>query len=187
MLDLALRRAQPAGVGHEPYTPPMTNRNLRLFIETGARLWINKAVRSPSRTGSMTPATAPYRSRSAQGDACYRNDWFRSCRIALWPGEVDALPDNLTQAVGAGMFLKTFDPKDPKQAFLPTDLLDKNGSWVAVSNLSRANEDFLAAPGHVRFTRRRPVSPICRAASRRPQSASAFGEARQCGAHLAKW
>ena len=65
-------------------------------------------------------------------------------RIALKPGEIDALPDNLAQAVKAGAFHKTFDPEDPDQAFLPTDLLDKDGSWVAVSNLTRANE---AIPG----------------------------------------
>ncbi|HEV3027037.1 MAG TPA: hypothetical protein VG457_05650, partial [Planctomycetota bacterium] len=71
-------------------------------------------------------------------------------RIALKPGEFDALPDNLTQAVKAGAFPKTFDPKHPSQAFLPTDLLAKGGSWVAVSNLTRAREGFLAAPEHVR-------------------------------------
>jgi hypothetical protein len=78
-------------------------------------------------------------------------------RIALTPGEIDALPDNLTQAVKAGMYYKTFDPKDPTHAFLPTDLLDTDGSWVAVSNLTRANEAFLAAPEHVRFTKGRSV------------------------------
>ncbi len=78
-------------------------------------------------------------------------------RIALKPGEVDALPDNLAQAGKAGAFPKTFDPKSPARAFLPTDLLAKDGSWVAVSNLTRANEEFLAAPEHVRFTKGRSV------------------------------
>ena len=40
---------------------------------------------------------------------------------------------------------------------MPTDLLDTDGSWVAVSNLTRANEEFLAAPEHVRFTKGRSV------------------------------
>jgi len=78
-------------------------------------------------------------------------------RIALTPGEIDVLPDNLTQAVKAGAYDKTFDPKDPTQAFLPTDLLDTDGSWVAVSNRARAYEAFLAAPEHVRFTKGRSV------------------------------
>jgi len=78
-------------------------------------------------------------------------------RIALGPGEVDALPDNLAQAGKAGAFPETFDPKSPAQAFLPTDLLANDGSWVAVSNLTRANEEFLAAPEHVRFTKGRSV------------------------------
>jgi hypothetical protein len=78
-------------------------------------------------------------------------------RIALKPGEVGALPDNLTQAGKVGAFPKTFDPKGPDQAFLPTDLLSKDGSWVAVSNLTHANEEFLAAPEHVRFTKGRSI------------------------------
>ena len=81
-------------------------------------------------------------------------------RIALWPGEVDALPDNLTQAVNTGAFPKTFDPRVPTQAFLPTDLLAEHGSWVAVSNLTRANEELLAAPEHVRFTKGRSIFTV---------------------------
>jgi hypothetical protein len=78
-------------------------------------------------------------------------------RIALKPGEIDALPDNLTQAGKAGAFPKTFDPKGPHQAFLPTDLLTNDGSWVAVSSLTNANEGFLAAPEHVRFIKGRSI------------------------------
>jgi hypothetical protein len=78
-------------------------------------------------------------------------------RIALTTEEINALPDNLTQAVKAGAYPKTFDPKDPTRAFLPTDLLNTDGSWVAVSNLTRADEEFLAAPEHVRFTKGRSV------------------------------
>jgi hypothetical protein len=81
-------------------------------------------------------------------------------RLALKPGEVDALPDNLAQAVNAGAFPKTFDLNHPTRAFLPTDLLAKDGSWVAVSNFTRANEEFLAAPEHVRFTRGRSVFTV---------------------------
>jgi len=76
-------------------------------------------------------------------------------RIALSARDVDALPDNLTQAVNAGTFPENFDPRIPTKAFLPADLLAKNSSWIAVSNLTRANEEFLAAPEHVRFTRGR--------------------------------
>ena len=81
-------------------------------------------------------------------------------RIALRPDEVNALPDNLTQAVNSGAFPRTFDPRVPTQAFLPTDLLAEHGSWVAVSNLTRANEELLAAPEHVRFTKGRSIFTV---------------------------
>jgi hypothetical protein len=78
-------------------------------------------------------------------------------RIALTPEEIGALPDNLTQALKAAAFPMTFDSKHPGRAFLAPDLLAQDGSWVAVSNFTRANEDFLAAPEHVRFTKGRSV------------------------------
>ena len=81
-------------------------------------------------------------------------------RIALTREEINALPDNLAQAVNAGAFPEAFDPKVPSRAFLPTDLLAEHGSWVAVSNLTRANEDLLAAPEHVRFTKGRSVFTV---------------------------
>jgi hypothetical protein len=81
-------------------------------------------------------------------------------RIALRPREFDALPDNLTQAVIAGAFPQSFDPKVPTRAFLPTDLLAENGSWVAVRNLTRANEELLAVPEHVRFTKGRSIFTV---------------------------
>jgi hypothetical protein len=81
-------------------------------------------------------------------------------RIALRPSEIAALPDNLAQAVNAGAFPKAFDPKVRARAILPTDLLAENGSWVAVRNLTRANEELLAAPEHVRFTKGRSVFTV---------------------------
>ncbi len=81
-------------------------------------------------------------------------------RIALTPGEIAALPDNLDQGVKAGTFPRMFDPKQPNRSFLPTDLLDPDGSWVPVSNIARAQEGFLAAPEHVRFTKGRSVFTV---------------------------
>jgi len=78
-------------------------------------------------------------------------------RIALKPEEIKALPDNLAQAVKAGAFPTAFDPQQPDRPFLPPDLLARDGAWVAVSNLTRANEGFVAAPEHVRFTKGRSV------------------------------
>jgi hypothetical protein len=75
--------------------------------------------------------------------------------VALSPAEIDALPDNLADAVRAGTFPRTFDPRHPGQPFVPPDLLDPAGPWVAVANPDRA--DGLAAPQHVRFTKGRSL------------------------------
>jgi hypothetical protein len=76
-------------------------------------------------------------------------------QVALAPAEIDALPDNLADAVRAGAFLRTFDPRHTARPFLPPDLLDPAGPWVAVSNPDRS--DGLAAPQHVRFTKGRSL------------------------------
>jgi hypothetical protein len=81
-------------------------------------------------------------------------------RVALEPEEIDCLPDNLSQAAKGGGFPKAFNPEAPKQAFLPADLLSRGGTWVPVSNVTRADEEFLAAPEHVRFTRGRSVFTV---------------------------
>jgi hypothetical protein len=92
-------------------------------------------------------------------------------RIALTPEEIDALPDNFGLAVRSGAFATAFDPKQPERAFLPPDLLSADGSWIAVSNFTRSNEEFLAAPQHTCFVKGRSVFvvylrlPQCRKAT----------------------
>jgi hypothetical protein len=76
-------------------------------------------------------------------------------QVALAPAEIDALPDNLAAAMRAGTFPTSFDPKHPDRPFLPPDLLDPDGPWVAVANPDRM--DGLAAPEHVRFTKGRAL------------------------------
>jgi hypothetical protein len=76
-------------------------------------------------------------------------------RVALTSTEIDALPDNLTDAVRAASFSRVFDPGHPARPFLPPDLLDATGPWVAVRNPDRI--DGLAAPQHVRFTKGRSL------------------------------
>jgi len=76
-------------------------------------------------------------------------------QVALTPTEIDALPDNLADAVRAEAFPRTFDPRRSARPFLPPDLLDPSGPWVAVSNPDRS--DGLAAPQHVRFTKGRSL------------------------------
>jgi hypothetical protein len=78
-------------------------------------------------------------------------------RIALSPREIDALPDNLAEAVRAGTFPRAFDPKQPGRPFLPPDLLANDGPWVAVTNPTRQDNARFAAPLHVGFTKGRSV------------------------------
>jgi hypothetical protein len=76
-------------------------------------------------------------------------------QVALTPEAIDALPDNLSDAARAETLSRTFDPRHPARPFLPPDLLDPTGPWVAVRNPDRS--DGLAAPHHVRFTKGRSV------------------------------
>ncbi len=76
-------------------------------------------------------------------------------QVALTPAEIEALPDNLAIAVKAGTYPTSFDPKHADRPFLPPDLLDSDGPWLAVANPDRM--DGLAAPEHVRFTKGRSL------------------------------
>jgi hypothetical protein len=76
-------------------------------------------------------------------------------QIALSPEEINALPDNLADALKAGRYPTRFDPKHPERPFLPAELLEPDGPWVAVRNPDRA--DGLAAPEHVKFTKGRAL------------------------------
>jgi hypothetical protein len=78
-------------------------------------------------------------------------------RIALAPEQIDALPDNLSEAVKAGAYPGAFDAAHPDRAFLPPDLLARSGPWVAVSNSRRADNGSVAAVHHVAFTKGRSV------------------------------
>lgn len=78
--------------------------------------------------------------------------------LALTAEEIEALPDNLAAAVKGGALPTAFDPKDPTKPFLPSDLLVPDSPWVAVSN--PIQEDRLAAPEHVAFTKGRSVFTV---------------------------
>ena len=54
-------------------------------------------------------------------------------RLELTPDEVAALPDTYRSLVAARVFADHFDPKSPANPFLPPDLLDERGPWVAIA------------------------------------------------------
>jgi hypothetical protein len=56
-------------------------------------------------------------------------------RLALTPKEIGSLPDNYAQAVASGEFPKEYDPAYPDRAFLPPDVFDQHGPWVATQSM----------------------------------------------------
>lgn len=51
-------------------------------------------------------------------------------RVALTPEQIQELPDNYAATIGLKAFPARFDPYQPKNPFLPPDLLGANSSWV---------------------------------------------------------
>jgi hypothetical protein len=66
-------------------------------------------------------------------------------RLALSQEQIAMLPDTYKQAIDAGSFAKAYDSNKPEQSFLPPDLFDPKGPWVALS--IRGGD--LIASGHV--------------------------------------
>lgn len=66
-------------------------------------------------------------------------------RLALTPEEIRSLPENYAQAVASGQFEKEYDPAHRDRAFLPPDLFDLFGPWVAVSGQGPSLEPVAAA------------------------------------------
>jgi hypothetical protein len=66
-------------------------------------------------------------------------------RLALSPEQIATLPDTYKQAINSGALAKEYDSNRRDQSFLPPDLFDPNGPWVALS--IRGGD--LIAPGHV--------------------------------------
>jgi hypothetical protein len=77
---------------------------------------------------------------------------------ALTEDEIKGLPDNLADAVKSGRFPREFDPKKPEQAFLPADLLARDGPWVVVHNTTETHN--LGAPTHLASFKGRSVFTV---------------------------
>jgi len=68
-------------------------------------------------------------------------------RLALTPEEIRVLPENYGQAVASGQFAKKYDPAHRDRPFLPPDLLDPLGPWVAIYGQGPSTEP--VAVGHI--------------------------------------
>lgn len=66
-------------------------------------------------------------------------------RLALSEDQVRALPDNYRQAVASEKYASEYDPAQPEKPFLPPDLFNPRGPWVAVNSYGDP-----VAPGHLR-------------------------------------
>jgi hypothetical protein len=65
-------------------------------------------------------------------------------RLALTPEEIRALPENYGQAVASGQFAKKYDPAHRDRPFLPPDLLDALGPWIAIYGQGPSSEPVAA-------------------------------------------
>ena len=82
-------------------------------------------------------------------------------RVALTQQQIEALPDNYNAAAASNTFPTAYDQEQPYKSFLPHDLLDDKGPWVALGKtagvpIARQHEDefsrsiflvFLRLPG----------------------------------------
>lgn len=81
------------------------------------------------------------RSTAGPGDPDYANEKLALQRrlaealrrLALSSDEIKSLPDNYKQAVTSAAFAMEYDPGNHEQPFLPPDLFDPHGPWVAIS------------------------------------------------------
>lgn len=73
-------------------------------------------------------------------------------RLALQHEQVSALPDNYRQAVASGRYAAQYDSSQRERPFLPPDLFDPQGPWVALSSFLDP-----AAPTHLRVFSGRSV------------------------------
>ena len=55
-------------------------------------------------------------------------------RLALGAREINALPDNHTQAAASGAFAKEYDPANRDRVFLPPELFQPRGPWVCIKS-----------------------------------------------------
>jgi hypothetical protein len=78
-------------------------------------------------------------------------------RLELSEGEVRAIPNALVTIRDKKAYPKEFDPSAPDAPFFPTDLLDKDGPWVACS---REEAPSVGGSFHVEFVRHRSTFTV---------------------------
>jgi RNA polymerase sigma factor (sigma-70 family) len=110
------------------------------------------------RTGSYEDEGDGDLARPRQRRALQRRLVGAMRRLALSSREIAALPDNLAAAVKSGVFPKEFEPKRPERPFLPPDLVEADGAWLALANPTAP--EGLVAPQHTAFVKGRSVFTV---------------------------
>lgn len=88
-------------------------------------------------------------------------------RLELSDAEAKALPNNYQAAVDVKLFPATFNPKSPDQGFLPADLFDESGPWVAMVR----DRKTIGAQGHLEAVRHRSIFvPYIRVSDKRQET-----------------
>lgn len=72
-------------------------------------------------------------------------------RLAVTQKQARALPDSYAAAAASSQFATAYDPRNPPQPFLPTDLLRPNGPWRCISSFSEEPTASVHFSGRSRF------------------------------------
>ena len=85
-------------------------------------------------------------------------------RLELGDALASHLPDNYQMAIKAKSFLTAFDAKSPEKGFLPVDLFDEAGPWVAIAR----DKKTVGGLGHTQSVQYRSVFvPYIRVSAKR--------------------
>ncbi len=76
-------------------------------------------------------------------------------QLSLSDEQIRSLPDNYMQAVDSHRWADRFDPHAPKQPFLPSDLMQKNGPWIPINPAGR-----MGTPSHFEMASGRSVFSV---------------------------
>jgi hypothetical protein len=72
-------------------------------------------------------------------------------RLALTPEQIHGLPNNYEAAVAARRYPTDYDPRKPREPFLPQDLFHSDGPWVCLSEQGKEPTALMHFNGRSRF------------------------------------
>lgn len=140
---LMMREAKDGKVYGEDISDPLLWAESTYLLDGEARARAAEALNAALAGGSAK--ADPLRRAVLQSDAWAIFDWAGArdadlagrlaklmSKVALTPDEIQHLPDTYAAAIASKHFPTAYDPAMPQQAFLPPDLFQEHGSWVAI-------------------------------------------------------